>query len=254
MKQKIYGLLIVVLVLCFSSMIITNTTANTKDEATTNTKTTTSDSVQVRTTVHKDKTIKVNKKINVRKLLKLTKAEMKDCTFQSSKSKVARVSKKGIIKGRRQGSATITVKSKSDSTTVYGIIKVKVKNRYSNSDLRLLSSIIYSEAGNQCYAGKKAVGIVVLNRVKDSRFPGSISGVIYQSGQFTPARNGSFSRSLSMYDNGTLNSECIKAAKEVLNGSREVTYNGNNINMKSFLFFSGYVAGCRLQIQDHMFK
>ena len=42
----------------------------------------------------------------------------------------------------------------------------------------MLSSIIYSESGNQVYAGKKAVGIVVMNRVKSSLFPNTVSGVV----------------------------------------------------------------------------
>ncbi len=115
--------------------------------------------------------------------------------------KVAKVSKKGTVTGLKAGKATITITSKVNGST-YRKIKVTVKNRYNNSDLRMLSSIIYSESGNQVYAGKKAVGIVVMNRVKSSLFPNTVSGVVYQSGQFTPTRNGSLSRSLSLYDSG----------------------------------------------------
>ena len=57
----------------------------------------------------------------------------------------------------------------------------------SSSDLDLLAAIIYHEAGNQPTEGKIAVGAVVLNRVYSSLFPNTISEVLYQSGQFTPA-------------------------------------------------------------------
>lgn len=199
------------------------------------------------------KTIKVNKTYSIKKLINANGKNINNYSFQSSSCKVANVSQNGTITGKKSGKAVITVTDKFTGG-VYGKISVNIKNRYSSSDLRMLSSIIYSEAGNQVYAGKKAVGIVVMNRVKSSKFPNTISGVIYQSGQFTPARNGSLSKALSLYDSGKLNSSCIKAAKEVLNGSRTVTYNNRNINMSSYLFFSRYVAGCRLQIQSHQFK
>ncbi len=67
----------------------------------------------------------------------------------------------------------------------------------SADDLTLLASIIYCEAGNQSYEGMVAVGAVVMNRVYSSSFPDTISGVIYQSGQFTPASNGMLSSALA---------------------------------------------------------
>ncbi len=67
----------------------------------------------------------------------------------------------------------------------------------SADDLTLLASIIYCEAGNQSYEGMVAVGAVVMNRVYSSSFPNTISEVIYQSGQFTPASNGMLSSALA---------------------------------------------------------
>ena len=58
-----------------------------------------------------------------------------------------------------------------------------------------------------------AVATVIMNRVESSRFPNSISGVIYQSGQFTPARSGKLARVLS---NGKISSSCYQAAAEAL--------------------------------------
>ena len=117
-----------------------------------------------------------------------------------------------------------------------------------------MSAIIYSEAGAECFAGKKAVGIVIMNRVRSKDFPGTLKKVIYQPGQFTPARNGSLNRSLALYDSGRLDKGSIKAAKAVLNGDKNVKLSYGTINMNSYLFFSGYVKGARLTIGGHQFK
>ncbi len=85
----------------------------------------------------------------------------------------------------------------------------------SSDDLTLLSAIIYCEAGGERYEGQVAVGAVVMNRVKSSSYPNSISGVVYQSGQFTPAGSGALSRALS---NGSYKN-CISAAREALAGA-----------------------------------
>jgi len=68
------------------------------------------------------------------------------------------------------------------------------KIQYSQSDLDLLARLITAEADSEPYNAKVGVGAVVVNRVRDSRFPSSISGVIYQKDdnyyQFTPVENG----------------------------------------------------------------
>ena len=125
---------------------------------------------------------------------------------------------------------------------------------YKASTLRLLSSIIYSEAGNQSYAGKKAVGIVIMNRVKSRQFPNTVRGVVYQSGQFSPVRNGSLARSYRLYDSGKMSKSVKKAAASALKGSKTVKYHGKKLNMKNYKFFSGYVAGSKLSIDGHQFK
>ena len=71
------------------------------------------------------------------------------------------------------------------------------------------------EAGGECYAGQLAVGAVVMNRVKSSSFPNSISGVIYQKGQFSPVASGKLARVLS---SGKISSSCYQAAREAMSG------------------------------------
>ena len=83
----------------------------------------------------------------------------------------------------------------------------------------LLANIIYCEAGCEPYIGKVAVGNVVMNRVKSSRQPDTIRGVIYAKGQFSPVRNGSLDRALR---NGSADESCYQAALDALSGSKPV--------------------------------
>ena len=87
-----------------------------------------------------------------------------------------------------------------------------------SSDLNLLAAIIYCEAGNQSREGKVAVGAVVLNRVASASFPNSISEVVYQAGQFTPAYSGALASALA----SGVPSDCVEAARAALNGENPV--------------------------------
>ena len=73
----------------------------------------------------------------------------------------------------------------------------------SYSDLDLLAAIIWCEAGNQSYDGMVAVGQVVMNRVASSSFPNTISEVLNQPGQFTPASAGTLQAALASGVNAT---------------------------------------------------
>ena len=67
----------------------------------------------------------------------------------------------------------------------------------SNQDLYLLAKLINAEARGETYKGQVAVGAVVLNRVKSSSFPNTISGVIYQPYAFTCVNDGQINYSPS---------------------------------------------------------
>ena len=124
----------------------------------------------------------------------------------------------------------------------------------SAEDLRYMSAIIYAEAGNQCQAGQQAVGIIVMERKKSDVYADTVHDVIYESGQFSTVANGSLTKALNLYDNGKLPNEVIEAAKYALQGNTTVYYNNATYDLAGYLYFSRYVRGCRLQIQDHMFK
>ncbi len=83
----------------------------------------------------------------------------------------------------------------------------------------LLAALIQCEAGGESYEGQVAVGAVVMNRVRSGAYPDSIHGVIYASGQFTPAMNGKLNR---VYESGRINSSCVQAAEEALSGVSNV--------------------------------
>ena len=83
----------------------------------------------------------------------------------------------------------------------------------SYDDVTLLGALIQCEAGSECYEGQLAVGAVVMNRVR-AGYAGSISGVIYQSGQFTPALNGTMAGVLASGVSGS----CIQAAQQAISG------------------------------------
>ncbi len=141
-----------------------------------------------------------------------------------------------------------------------GISKAE-EPEYTESELRYMTSIIYCEARGESYAGKKAVGIVVMNRVKSNKFPNTVKKVIYQSGQFSPVSNGSLAKALKEYDKqkrkgkmkGAMKS-CMKAAKEALKGSTTVKVKGKKKQMKKYLFFSRYIPNAKYSLGAHQFK
>ena len=92
------------------------------------------------------------------------------------------------------------------------IDNVSLAKTTSTSDVQLMARAINGEARGEPYEGQVAVGAVILNRVKDSRFPNSISGVIYQPGAFTAVSDGQINASISE------GSTVYKAAQDAMNG------------------------------------
>lgn len=83
-------------------------------------------------------------------------------------------------------------------------------------DVVLFAAILECEAGGSSYDGMLAVATVIMNRVASSRFPNTLKGVIYQSGQFSPTWNGSLERVLSRGPSST----AYSVAKAALAGKR----------------------------------
>lgn len=79
-----------------------------------------------------------------------------------------------------------------------------------NTDVNLLSKLVYAESRGEPYNGMVAVAATVLNRVSSSKFPNTIAGVIYQSGAYTCVSDGQI--------NMTANEQSKKAAQDAING------------------------------------
>lgn len=113
---------------------------------------------------------------------------------------------------------------------------------FADGDKKLLANIIYCEAGAEPYAGKLAVGAVVINRVLSSKYPDTVVGVIYQKSQFSPVASGRYELALAV---DKANADCYKAAEEAMSG---VT------NVGSCLYFRTPIDGLTgIAIGGHIF-
>gem|GEM_PF-1185322 len=179
------------------------------------------------------KTIKVNKgatktlSTGASAVIKLSGAKNAKWYISSKKesnksTKVAKISSKEStsvkVTGLKKGTCYLRAKVKSK----YYTCKIKVtssksttaKKTYTDYELYLLSHLINGEAGSSWIsdAEQRAVGSVVLNRMKDKRYPSTMEGVIYQKGQYACTWDGNFAKKPS--------ARAIKNAKYILtNGS-----------------------------------
>lgn len=114
-----------------------------------------------------------------------------------------------------------------------------------NEELLLLSKLITGEARGESYEGQIAVAAVVINRVKDSRFPNTIRDVIYQKNAFSVVNDGSI--------NMQPTESAYKAAQEALYG--------NDPTDDAVYFWNPDIATCNwiktldpyLRIGNHVF-
>lgn len=107
----------------------------------------------------------------------------------------------GVVGAKTAAAMGVTLTSASASSA---------GGSYSSGDSYLLAKCIYAEARGEPYTGQVAVGAVILNRVRSSKFPNSISGVIYQPYAFTCVADGQI--------NLTPDANAQKAAQDALNG------------------------------------
>ena len=114
--------------------------------------------------------------------------------------------------------------------------------QFEENDRYLLANLIYCEAGGEPYAGQLAVGAVVINRVLSSVYPDTVTGVIYQSAQFSPVASGRLALALSQ---NKATAACYKAADEAMAGQTNV---GNCV------YFRTPIPGLTgIQIGGHIF-
>jgi len=147
------------------------------------------------------------------------------------------------------------------------------KPTYSESELRLLSCLIYSEAGNQNYNGMLAVANVVLNRVKSDAYwhVNTVKEVIYDnkwSVQFAVTIKGRSGRSmldnaLKLYDTRKFTGSNPEAQKKAMNKAikaAKAALTGTN-NIGSYLCFQNKRSASSIKrrysdykiLDDHIF-
>lgn len=114
-----------------------------------------------------------------------------------------------------------------------------------NDDLLLLSKLVTGEARGESYKGQVAVAAVVINRVKDSRFPNTIRDVIYQKNAF------------SVINDGSIN---MKPTESAYKAVQDALY-GMDPTSESIYFWNPDIATCKwiktlnphMRIGNHVF-
>lgn len=96
----------------------------------------------------------------------------------------------------------------------------------SATELELFAALIECEAGSTNYDGMLAVASVVINRVNHRYYPNTITGVIYQSGQFSPVRQGKVDKVLKR----GVKDSCVKVAQDAIGGKNNI---GSCLNFRA---------------------
>lgn len=79
-----------------------------------------------------------------------------------------------------------------------------------SGELNLLAHAVNGEARGEPFEGQVAVAAVILNRLKDPKYPKTVAGIIYQPGAFSSVSDGQF--------NLQPDASAIKAAKLAMQG------------------------------------
>ena len=117
-----------------------------------------------------------------------------------------------VKKFQKKNGLTVDGIAGAQTLKAMGITSSSSSSSSSNnsSNVNLLARVVYGEARGEPYPGQVAVAAVVLNRVKSSKFPNTIAGVVYQSGAFDAVADGQV--------NMTPDATAKKAAQDALNG------------------------------------
>lgn len=86
-----------------------------------------------------------------------------------------------------------------------------VPEGFSQSDIRLMTRMVFAEAKGEPFIGQVAVAAVIINRINSPKFPNTIPAVIYQPAAFTSVSNGELWA-------GNPDKEAKKAVIDALNG------------------------------------
>lgn len=93
-------------------------------------------------------------------------------------------------KNPSRGKGSQKESKKEEASTPTTTTKVNVPQGFSQNDIQLMANAVYGEARGEPYEGQVAVAAVILNRVRSSTFPNTISGVIFEPRAFTAVADG----------------------------------------------------------------
>ena len=114
---------------------------------------------------------------------------------------------------------TPTVVSDTSTSTESGSVIISGQSvKLSESDIKLIGAVVYSEAGGESYDAQLAVANVILNRIKSKYYPDTVSGVIYQELQFTGTKTANFRNNMTTGGSAT----SLKAARDAVAGKNNV--------------------------------
>lgn len=91
-------------------------------------------------------------------------------------------------------SEVVTTASSEQPLEVIEVNYVPFNNFYTDEDIELIARVAYAEAEGECDLGQRLVVDTILNRVDSPLYPDTVSGVVYQQGQFDIFDNGRFYR------------------------------------------------------------
>lgn len=149
---------------------------------------------------------------------KLQKAKEEEAARQAEEARKqaeAAAKAEATASANKQNSSSSSSNSSSGSSSSSGGSNSSGGSTVASDDVTLLAAILQCEA-HYDYESMLAVATVIMNRVNSGRFPNSISGVVYASGQFAPVWTGSLDRVLKAGPR----SLSIQVAQDAINGAR----------------------------------
>ena len=129
----------------------------------------------------------LNEKIT---LLKQLEAKAKAEEAEANRKKAEEEAKR-----LQEALANGTIKPE-DSGIVYGELNL------SQAEMDMLTAMIYCEARGESYEGQLAVGYVIVNRVRSTKFQNTLEGVLSAPRQFEPYGTGRYQTVLAAYWEG----------------------------------------------------
>ena len=141
-----------------------------------------------------------------------------------------------------------------------GVISGVEMSTVSEEEFKYLSCVVYHETNSEPYEGKLAMANMIINRYYndcDGIFPHSISGIIFQEGQFMvsdPEFAQNWKDTVTIYEKGGFTTEnhllCLRAIYDALNGKNNI---GTRIITSVYITEKNKGHRNAIRIQNNMF-